>query len=64
MGRFWKSAKLAIRQRLYNLCKIVNFGQKIKLAKTCEKPFYNLIRIVVGKKPLQKTANIWEMGRF
>ena len=45
----------------YSLCKMVSLGQKLKMQKTCEKPFYNNIRVVLCKKPLYKTPNIQEM---
>ena len=67
MGRFWKSV---ILQRLYSpckrysLCKMVSLGKKLKMPKTCEKRFYENIRVVLCKEPLQKTSNIWEMTRF
>ena len=37
------------------------FGQTIKLPKTCEKRLYNHIRVVLCKKRLQKTANTRKM---
>ena len=30
---------------------MVNLGQKLKMPKPCEKPFYKNIRVVVCKKP-------------
>ena len=48
----------------YSLCKMVSLGQKLKMPKTCEKPFYKNIRVVLCKKPLEKTPNIREMRRF
>ena len=50
MTRFWKSA-------IYSLCKTVSLGQKLNYQKTCEKRFFNHIRVVLCKKPLQKTSN-------
>ena len=38
--------------------------QKIKFPKTCEKRFYKHIRVVLCKKRLEKTANIWKMRGF
>ena len=62
MRRFSKSA---IMQRLQPLiCKIVSLGQKLKLKKTCEKLFFNHIRVVLCEKPLEKTPNIRQMRRF
>ena len=46
------------------LCKIVSFGQKLKFKKTCEKRFFNDMRVVLCKKQLEKTLNIREMRRF
>ena len=40
---------------------MVSFGQKLKGAKTCEKPFYKNIKVILCKKPLEKTPNIREM---
>ena len=41
------------------------FGSKIKNAKNiCDKRLYKHIRLVLWKKRLQKTANIWEMRPF
>ena len=48
----------------YSLCKIVTLGQRLKLKKTWEKRFVNHIRVVLCKKPLEKTPNIREMRRF
>ena len=45
----------------YSHCKIVRLGQKVKFTKTCEKRFFNHIRVVLCKKPLEKTPNIREM---
>ena len=43
---------------------MVSLGQKVKMPKTCEKPFYKNITVVVCKKQLQKTPNIREMRIF
>ena len=43
---------------------MVTLGQKLNMPKTCEKRFYIHITVVLGKKPLLKTANIREMRRF
>ena len=48
----------------YRFCKMVSFGQKFKWPKTCEKMFYKHVRVVLWKKPLHKTPNIWEMRPF
>ena len=42
----------------YSPCKMVSLGQKLKMPKRCEKRFYDHIRVVLCKKPLQKTPNI------
>ena len=38
-----------------------SLGQKLKMAKTFEKPFCKSIKIVLCKQPLEKTPNIREM---
>ena len=48
----------------YSLGKMVSLGQKLKFRKTCEKRFFNHIRVVLCKKPLEKTPNIRQMRRF
>ena len=48
----------------YSLYKMVNLGQKLKFKQTCEDRFFNHIRVVLCKKPLEKTPNIREMRRF
>ena len=65
MRRFWKSAnlqRLEPTQRLC-LCKMVSLGHIFELPKTCEKRFYNHIRVVLWKKPLEKTPSIQGMRR-
>ena len=42
----------------YSLCKIITLGQKLKFQKTCQNPFYKSFKVVLCKKPLQKTLNI------
>ena len=46
------------------LCKMVTLGQKLKMPKRCEKPSYKIIRVVLCKKPHEKTPNIREMRQF
>ena len=46
------------------LCKMVTLNQTLKMPKTCEKPFYKIIRAVLCKKPLEKTLNIQEVRKF
>ena len=48
----------------YSLCKILTLGQKLKFQKTCQNSFYKSFRVVLGKKPLQKTLNFREMRPF
>ena len=43
---------------------MVSLGQKLKLPKRCEKRLYEHIRVVVCKKPLQKTPNIPKTRHF
>ena len=38
--------------------------KNLKMPTPCEKPFYTNIRVVLCKKPLEKTPNIREMRRF
>ena len=52
------------RGKGYRLCKIATLGQKLKMPKTCQKRFYNHVRVVVCKKRLQKTPNIRKMRAF
>ena len=42
------------RGKGYRLCKIASLGQKLKMPKTCEKRFYNHIRVVVCKNGWKK----------
>ena len=39
-------------------------GQKLKMPKTCQKQFYKNIRVVLCKKPHEKTLNKGEMRQF
>ena len=48
----------------YSPCKILTLAQKLKFQKTCQNPFYKSFRVVLCKKPLQKTLNIREMTAF
>ena len=48
----------------YSPWKILTLGQKIKFQKTCQNPFYKSFRVVLCKKPLEKTLNIREMRPF
>ena len=59
------SCKGYIQCKGYSLCKMVSLGQKLKMPKTCEKPFYRNIRVVLcKKKPLENTPNIPERRQF
>ena len=42
----------------YSPCKMVSLGQKLKIPKRWENRYYDHIKLVVCKKPLQKTPNI------
>ena len=48
----------------YSPCKILTLAEKLKFQKTCQNPFYKSFRVVLCKKPLQKTLNIPEMRAF
>ena len=48
----------------YSPCKILTLAQKLKFQKTCQDPFYKSFRVVLCKKPLQKTLNIREIRAF
>ena len=48
----------------YSPCKILTLAQKLKFQKTCQNLFYKSFRVVLCKKPLQKTLNIREIKTF
>ena len=48
----------------YSPCKILTLAQKLKFLKRCQNPFCKSFRVVLCKKPLQKTLNIREMRAF
>ena len=48
----------------YSPCKTLTLAQKLKFQKTCQNPFYKSFRVLLCKKPLQKTLNIREMRAF
>ena len=48
----------------YRPCKMLTLGQNLKFQKICQNPFYKSFRVVLCKKPLQKTLNIREMRKF
>ena len=47
-----------------SLCKMVSLGQKLTFKKTCDKRFFNHVRVVFFKRPFERTPNIREMRRF
>ena len=59
-----KHSRNATSCKNYTPCKMVSLRQKLKMPKACEKPFYKNIRVVLCKKPLEKTPNISEMRQF
>ena len=42
----------------FSLCKMVSFGQKLKMPKRCEKRLHDHVRGVVCKNAFRKTPNI------
>ena len=46
------------------LCKMVNLGKKLKIPKTCKKPFYKNIKGVLCRKPIKKHHYIREIRQF
>ena len=48
----------------YSLCKLVGLGQKLKIAKTCEKLFHKNIRVVLCKKSLEKNTKYSRNATF
>ena len=60
----WPSCKGYSKCKGCSLFKMVSLGQKLKCPKTCKKNTYKHTRVVLWKKPLQKTPNIREMRRF
>ena len=44
----------------YSLCKLVSLGKKLKSPKTCARRVYNNTRVVLCKKFMEKTRNIFE----
>ena len=41
-----------------------SLAHKLKIVKICEKRFFNHIRVVVSKKPLQKNTRYWRNETF
>ena len=58
------SCKFCSPCKSYSLCKMLSLGQKLKCLRTCKKHIYKHTRVVLSKRPLQKTPNIREMRRF
>ena len=48
----------------YRLCKMVSLVQKLKWPKTSEKRFCKHVRVVLCKKPLEKSPNIQKWDHF
>ena len=48
----------------YSFCKILTFGQKLKMVKNMLKPFLQHIAAVLCRKWLEETANIGKMRPF
>ena len=48
----------------YSPCEILTLGQKLQFKETCQNPFYKSFRVVLCRKPLQKTRNIREVRQF
>ena len=57
----WKASSICKGHRLW---KMVSLSQKLKWPKTFLKRLYKKTRVVLCKKPLEKTPNIREMRRF
>ena len=53
-----KNCKLRPSCKDYSPCKILTLGQKLKLKKMCQSPFFKSFGVVLCKKPLQKTKKI------
>ena len=43
---------------------MVSLGQKLKMPKTCEKPFYKNIKVVHCKKQVEKAPNFRDMRQL
>ena len=48
----------------YSPWKMVSLGEKLKMPRRCEKLLKEHIKVVVCKKPLQKTPNSRKMTAF
>ena len=60
----WDHFKNWLLSKGYSPCKNLILGQKLKFQKTWQNAFYKPLRVVLSKKPLQKTLNIREMRQF
>ena len=60
----WDNFENRPSSRGYSLCKMFSLGQKLKLPKTCQKPFFKKSRVVLCKKTFEKNPNIREIRRF
>ena len=56
--------KIGHHPKGYSPCKILTLAQKLKFQKTVQNPFYKSFRVVLCKKPLQKTLHMREMRAF
>ena len=56
--------KITHHAKAIAFAKSLSWVKKLKFKKTCQNPFYKSFRVVLGKKPLQKTQNIREMRPF
>ena len=63
IGRFGKLEKWPLWKG-YSLCKIASLGETLKLPKTYRKQLCDHITVVLCKKSLEKTPNIWKIRRF
>ena len=60
----WEHFENRLSCKGYSPCKILTLAQKLKFQKTCQNPFYKYLKVVLCRKPLQKTPNIREMRAF
>ena len=64
-NKYLRSDTNLISCKGYNLCKILTLGEISKFPpKKFQNPFYESFRVVLCKKPLEKTLNIGEMRPF
>ena len=43
----------------YSLCKMISLSRKLKMPKTCEKPFYKNSTVALCKRRLEKNTKYW-----